>query len=106
MPKLLLFILVILMLVTTVEGLKNYYQNRQVLGITSQIGKQTPLLMQQIVYWQKVASASPTFRDAYVQLALISYQLSDTEDAKKYLQTALDIDPNWIVPAPLHPLLP
>ena len=106
MPKVLLLTIIILLILTCGFSLQKYYQPRLVLGSTSNQDRLEPELLRQLVYWQEVASASPTYRDAWVQSALLSQQLGDTAAAAKYLNKSLEIDPNWPIPTPLLPLLP
>ncbi|MCL4389999.1 MAG: hypothetical protein M1484_01065 [Patescibacteria group bacterium] len=48
----------------------------------------------QIIYWQKIAGELPGYRDAYLKLAVLNYDIGRNFDAKKFLDTALEIDPN------------
>ncbi|MDP2861140.1 MAG: hypothetical protein Q8N98_05560 [bacterium] len=50
---------------------------------------------EKILGWQKVAKEKPDFRDAYLELALLNYQLGRTEMAKYFLGKALFLDPNF-----------
>lgn len=47
------------------------------------------------VYWKKIATDSPGYRDAFVQLALIDGKLGDEVSTKKDLQQILILDPNY-----------
>lgn len=77
----------------------------RILGIQIQRDEDIKRLSQLRDYWEKIASDSPTFRDAYVQLAISNWQLGATEEAKLNVERALEIDPNWVVPDQLQPLL-
>ncbi len=78
---------------------------RRVLGVAIAGEKEKMKLNELKTYWEKVASDSPTFRDAWAQLSVISYRQANDEEAKKYLDKALEVDPNWQVPALLSALL-
>lgn len=106
MPKILLLVLVIILLVTTGVGLKRYTQPQVVLGQNVEIDPRIEKLESQINYWEQIASSSPTYRDAYVQLANLHSQLGNTDQAKVYISKVLEIDPNWLAPTQLSSLLP
>lgn len=46
------------------------------------------------IYWQNIIAVHPDYRDAYVQLAQISYNQGNITDAHTYLMRAQNIDPN------------
>lgn len=46
------------------------------------------------VYWQKTVTAHSDYRDAYIQLAAISYRQGNLMQAHSYLTQALALDPN------------
>lgn len=56
--------------------------------------------------WEQLTKVSPTYRDAYVQLALGYQQLGLTSQAQENLRRVLELDPGWPVPPLLAPLLP
>ena len=51
-------------------------------------------IKKQILYWQKLAEEIPGYRDAYIQLSLLNKRLYRDFDARKFLEKALEIDPN------------
>lgn len=53
-------------------------------------------LTKQQVYWNEVIAHHPDYRDAYAALATISYQLGKPEEARRYISTALELDPNYM----------
>ena len=85
--------------------IKNQVETKKVLGTKIAREEEIKRLSKLRDYWEGVASSSPTFRDGWVQLSVISSQLASTQEAKLYLQRALEIDPNWVVPDQLQPLL-
>ncbi len=48
----------------------------------------------QLNYWQNIVAQKPDYRDAYLELASLSYQLSRFSEAKNYLNQAVALDPN------------
>ena len=52
-------------------------------------------LLQEFTYWQKISSFGPNYRDAFLQKAILNYQLKRAQDAKADLKRALDLDPNY-----------
>ena len=104
-PKVLLLVLIVFLLVITASGLKEYHQRQYVLGLAVARDTQVQKLKQQIFHWEQIASASPTYRDAYIQLAILNYQLDSTQEATLYLQRVLKLDPNWVAPPQLEGLL-
>lgn len=60
-------------------------------------------------YWLKMISDSPTYRDGYIQLAAIAHHQGENIVAREWLAKALEIDPNYELPATLaflQPLFP
>lgn len=45
--------------------------------------------------WQRIAEVYPEYRDGFVQLALLSYQLGDTTLSKQYVERVLSLDPGY-----------
>lgn len=104
--RILLIVVTIFLVLVAAGGIVSSQNSTQVLGQKSEVAGFKPDLSAQIDYWQQVASASPTYRDAWVKLATLYYQEEDITAAKFYMQKAIEIDPNWIVPSSLLPLLP
>lgn len=63
-----------------------------VLGVTTTEAAQNET--NQIIYWKGVAAAHPDYRDAYIQLAALSYAQGNSTQTKMYLTTAAALDPN------------
>lgn len=53
------------------------------------------VLTQQRAYWEHVVAEHHDYRDGYMQLALLSYQLGNTNDARLYVERVLSLDPNF-----------
>lgn len=51
-------------------------------------------LQKDYAYWQSVIAEKSDYRDAYLKLAALAYQLSYSSEAKNYLSQALELDPN------------
>lgn len=47
-----------------------------------------------IVSWQNVLTSHPDYRDAYIQLAALTYREGNVTQAYTYLVQAQDLDPN------------
>lgn len=52
-------------------------------------------IQQDIVFWEEQIKKYPGFRDGYMQLALLYYQLGNKMEAKRNLEHAFVIDPNF-----------
>lgn len=50
---------------------------------------------EEVVFWEKVVEKYPDYRDAYFKIALLEYQLGNTQKSKDYLQKTLGLDPNF-----------
>jgi hypothetical protein len=79
--------------------------------LAAQVNRQEEMqrLNQLESYWEKVVTDSPTYRDGFVQLAVIDYRQGDLESSKKWLTKVYTIDPNYELPvtlAFLQPLVP
>ncbi len=95
-------LIIFLCLVAILPSL-NFFINQQQTKIQQQ--KQNDI-NEEIKYWEKIIEESPTYRDAYVQLAIGYMQLGIKPKAQEFLQRALEVDPNWPVPLGLQELLP
>ncbi len=52
-------------------------------------------LLKERVYWEKTVTRYKDYRDGYYQLALLEYQLGNTDAARSYVDKALSIDPQF-----------
>lgn len=48
----------------------------------------------EVDYWQKVVDKLTDYRDAYIHLSALFYQLNRLDEAKANLQKAIELDPN------------
>lgn len=77
------------------QGLRDAAQKEAVLGAsTEKLEELSENLEQKYNYWQSVVLTHPDYRDAYIILASLAYQLGKIEEAKKYLNQAIMLDPN------------
>ncbi len=65
------------------------------LKIWQKIQNEPQRIKEEIVYWQKIVAERPSYRDAYLQLAILNYQIYENQKAKDYLNKALELDPNF-----------
>jgi tetratricopeptide (TPR) repeat protein len=52
-------------------------------------------VMSEVAFWQNEIKKYPDYRDGYFSLALLHYRLRDVEEARKNLNKALELDPNF-----------
>ncbi len=58
----------------------------------------------QIIFWEKVVSKLPGYRDAYLKLAILNWRINNLFAAQRFLQKSLAIDPNNEVASKLRKL--
>lgn len=75
------------------------------LKILEKIKAEPQRINQEISFWEKVIAEKPGFRDAYLQLAVLNYQIYETQKAKAYLEKAKALDPNFEAAKKLEELL-
>jgi len=49
----------------------------------------------EILRWEEILEKYPGYRDVYLRLAVLNWQINNDEKAKENLQKAKDIDPNF-----------
>lgn len=59
----------------------------------------------QYAFWQSVAIAKPDYRDAFIRLAALAYQLGKLDESKRWLSQAQTLDPNYPAVQKLSDLL-
>ena len=67
---------------------RTYYQNK------SEVAQKQKLLNQQN-FWINALNKYSDYRDGYLALAKVDYELNEREDASKMVNKALSIDPNY-----------
>lgn len=63
-------------------------------------------MLQEYAYWQSAISTHPEYRDGYVQLAILAYELKKYTEANMYITKISAIDPNYPLLPKLQGLLP
>ena len=70
-----------------------------VLGVqsskTTEERQRTTALWQEYRYWQEIVRDHQDYRDGYVRLAMLSYQLALLEESKSYVAKIRSLDPNF-----------
>ena len=51
-------------------------------------------VLNQIAFWQSEVKIHPNYRDGYMSLALLNFQLREFDETRKNLDKALKLDPN------------
>lgn len=67
--------------------------------------KEPQNISQEIKKWEKILEDFPGYRDAYLQLAKLYYQLYEEDKAKENLARALELDPNFPLTKELEKIL-
>lgn len=85
---------------------------RNVLGATTDLlqtlaeqEEEAAGLEKKYAFWQSVASARPDYRDAFITLASLAYQLAKPDEARAWLARARALDPNSPIIQELSQLL-
>jgi|SRR5579859_6674970 len=53
------------------------------------------IIQKEIIFWQENTRKYPGYRDAYFQLALLEYQLGNSQFSQDYLNKVISLDPNF-----------
>ncbi len=67
---------------------------RQQITVVSQLQHQPDNIRTEIGYWDQIVSLFPHYRDAYIRLAILHWQLYQPFLSRKYFDQALSLDPN------------
>lgn len=65
------------------------------LKILENIKAEPQQIRNEIAFWEKVVAEKSGYRDAYLQLTILNYKIYQIDRAKKYLEKAKEIDPNY-----------
>jgi tetratricopeptide (TPR) repeat protein len=60
-------------------------------GMQQERGK----VIQEIQYWKQAAEKYKGYRDVYFRIAALEYKVGDMAESKKYMEKALELDPNF-----------
>lgn len=52
-------------------------------------------IREEIDFWEKITEEKPDYRDAYLKLAVLNYQIGQNDETKKYLQKIFALDPHF-----------
>lgn len=85
------FISGIILMLIVLTSFNIYIEKKQIESIL----KEKEKLIQAQNYWKSVSSRYPDYKDAYLQHALVSYKLGESENVKLSLEKALRIDPEY-----------
>ncbi len=66
---------------------------RQNMAKKQQLQAQRVKLQSQILKWEKINTQYPGYRDGYLRVAVLAYQVGDIAKARTYVQKTLDVDP-------------
>lgn len=58
-----------------------------------------------IAQWEEILEKYPGYRDAYLRLAVLNWQINNSEKAKEYLEKAKELDPNFETTKELEEIL-
>lgn len=61
----------------------------------NKIQKEKLNLVSELSYWQQVAKEYNGYRDVYLRIANLQFQLGKVDEAKKSLEKVLSLDPNF-----------
>ncbi len=83
---------VIILLSLSIVNINKFLSKQKVLG--AQVTTDTSNLESEKTFWQKVIKENPTYRDGYLELALLDNTLGNKTDSLKNFEKAKSIDPN------------
>lgn len=61
----------------------------------NQAKEEPKMIRQEISFWEEVIQKKADYRDAYFRLAVLNYQIGQKEEAKRYLERTLELDPDF-----------
>lgn len=68
---------------------------RMALGEVENLLSQPKQVQQEINHWEKIAQDFPGYRDAYLKLVQLYFELYQNNKARENLSRALELDPNF-----------
>jgi len=80
-----------LIMAITLEGMSLNYNLQE----GTQLQAERDKVAKEVVYWKQVADTYSGYRDIYYRIAALQYKLGNKEESKKYIQKALELDPNF-----------
>lgn len=70
-------------------GLGRYIEAKQKLTV------QQEAIKSNLEKWEGIIASHPGYRDAYMEAAVFAYEVKDMKKAEKYVDAALQLDPNF-----------
>jgi tetratricopeptide (TPR) repeat protein len=65
------------------------------LALLEKVKNEPNIIEREIAFWQEVITRKKDYRDAYLRLAVLNYQINQEEESRAFLQMALRLDPNF-----------
>ena len=81
-------VIAIAMLIISLDLYSNFAAQKR-------INEERVRVLNQLNFWGNEVKIRPNYRDAYFSLALLNFRLRDMESARKNLNEALRLDPNF-----------
>ncbi|MCX6817023.1 MAG: hypothetical protein NTZ93_04100 [Candidatus Beckwithbacteria bacterium] len=91
LKKIKIVYLLVVLLIVGMIGNYQYWQEKRAFQASQ---KQKTVIQQEIVSLEKELEKKPEYRDVLLKLALLNYQILETEKAKEYWNRANYLDPN------------
>lgn len=86
--------LVLIIVSLSTLNIHSFFLSQKVLAASVQVEHSPDQLKQEMKYWQKIAVAHPTYRDAYLEMADIANKLGETQASIEFLKKANFVDPH------------
>lgn len=59
----------------------------------------------EITSWEQALEKYPGYRDVYLRLAILNWQINNQKNAKEHLQKAKELDPNFEITKELEEIM-
>ncbi|MEK7127842.1 MAG: hypothetical protein AAB838_03930 [Patescibacteria group bacterium] len=59
------------------------------------VDPQIALTKANIIYWEKITTNYPNYRDGYFKLAVLNWKLFNEDKTRFFLQQVAELDPNY-----------
>ncbi|HEX6976894.1 MAG TPA: hypothetical protein VF185_00855 [Patescibacteria group bacterium] len=83
---------IIVLLSLSIININKFLTKQRVLG--AEVTTDTASIESEKVFWEKVVKENPTYRDGYLELAIIQSTLGNKVESLKNFEKAKTIDPN------------
>ena len=81
---------IIALLILTSVNINKFFESQKVLGVSVDVSP----LRNEKTYWENIVSQNPSYTDGYLELAKVSVELGDKNEAITYITKALILNPN------------